>query len=43
MDLAKEKNFSDIELLKKLEKEFDDNPKYENLRIHNIEKYEEIK
>jgi len=43
MDLAKEKNFSDVKLLKKLENEFDENPKYENLKIHNIEKYEEIK
>lgn len=43
MDYAKMQNFSDPDLINKLEKEFDENPKYENVRKHNPEKYWEIR
>ena len=45
MTLAKEKTFSskNLELVKKLEKEFDSNPKFEGVKKYNPEKYEELK
>lgn len=43
MDLAKQLNFSDYKLIQSIEKEFDDNPKYADIRKYNPEKYWEVR